>query len=792
MSAKPDIPAPDFDKVPTELRERPQWVMWRSERDGDRWTKRPYQVKAPPEGRNPPLASTTDPKTWSPFDEARTLYGAFPDQYDGIGYVFAGDDPYTGVDVDNCLAGGELLEWADPAVGRLRLSYGETSPSGNGIKFIVRGRLPGDSGTRHGGYGPDGKGAFEAYDHARFFTITGDRWLDSAPAIVEVPGEPATLYAEIQAERARRADEARQARRSDAHPANTNGGGYFPPALAPAGAFEPVALPDDELLRRMFRSKHGAEIEALFNGDNGRYPSESEGDLALTNHFSWWTRGDAARVERLFCMSQRARRDKWDRDDYRARTIGKAVDGLVGGYQGDKLTAVGNHVMFTSTFATGQASRNGDGGGGGEEPEILDLWPKIDPKAYHGIAGEIVWAVDPHTESDPVATLVQFLVAMGNLIGRTAHFQITATQHYLNLFAVLVGDTADGRKGTSWDIVEWLLGSLDEGWRRDCVQSGLSTGEGLIYHVRDPITKREAKRAGKGGPVTGYEDVITDDGVAEKRMMIVESEFGSTIKAMNRKDNTLSDIIRKAWDCKSPLRTMSKNSANRATGAHVSIIGHITRADIAAQLNQTDMANGFGNRFLWPCVRRCRELPDGGNIGTVNWTPIRNRLDGIVKAARTVGRMSRDDEASARWREAYGPLSAGQAGLLGKMIGRRAPQVVRLSCLYALLDKSAVVRAEHIDAALALWDYCEASARYIFGVAPADVDEAVIMGALREAPEGLTRSAINDLFHGKKSGKEIAELLGRMLTKGIVHRRKGESRGGRPPEFWFAGRGPAE
>ena len=87
-----------------------------------------------------------------------------------------------------------------------------------------------------------------------------------------------------------------------------------------------------------------------------------------------------------------------------------------------------------------------------EDLEILDRWPRLDPAALHGVAGQIVQLADPHTEADPVATLVQVLAAFGNMIGRTCFFSVGATRHYLNLFIALVGLTALGRKGTSWDV----------------------------------------------------------------------------------------------------------------------------------------------------------------------------------------------------------------------------------------------------------------------------------------------------------------------------------------------------
>ena len=139
-----------------------------------------------------------------------------------------------------------------------------------------------------------------------------------------------------------------------------------------------------------------------------------------------------------------------------------------------------------------------------EPPPIGPAWP--DPPeapALDGLAGEIIRAIEPHTEADPVAILVQLLIGFGNLIGRSAYFAVEADRHHTNEFAALVGDTAKGRKGTSWGHARRLLEAIDPSWATDRVMSGLSTGEGLIHAVRDPVFKREPIREGKASGSPG-------------------------------------------------------------------------------------------------------------------------------------------------------------------------------------------------------------------------------------------------------------------------------------------------
>ena len=110
-----------------------------------------------------------------------------------------------------------------------------------------------------------------------------------------------------------------------------------------------------------------------------------------------------------------------------------------------------------------------------------------------------------------------------------------------------------------------------------------------------------------------------------------------------------------------------------------------------------------------------------------------------------------------------------------------------MACLFALLDQSTVVQADHLNAALALWDYLESSARFIFGGTLGDPDAEKLIAAVKAAPNGLTRNDIRtQVYHGHLPAARLAELLERLLNEGLVSRRT-EATGGKPAERWFAG-----
>ncbi len=402
-------------------------------------------------------------------------------------------------------------------------------------------------------------------------------------------------------------------------------------------------------------------------------------------------------------------------------------------------------------------------------------WPELPQEALCGLPGEIVEAVEPHTEADQVAVLASLLAAFGNGVGRGAFFRVGADLHHLKLNIGLVGDTSKGRKGMSWGHVRELMRAADERWVEERVLHGLSSGEGLIYAVRDRVEGENKKG----------ETVILDEGVEDKRLLVLEAELAGVLKVMSRDGNTLSPVIRQAWD-DGALQTLTKNSPMKASSAHVSIIGHITKAELLRHLTETEAANGFANRFMWLLVKRSQELPFGGEWYKVDTIPLVRRLSSALEFGSAPVEVTWGDSAREIWREVYGPLSGGKKGLFGAVVGRAEAQVVRLATLYAVMGESHEIEREHLLAALALWDYSEKSARYIFGDATGDpLADQVLEGLRGAGPDGMTRTDISHLFGRNKSADRIARALSLLLGTGRV-RRKTQKTGGRQAERWFA------
>lgn len=393
--------------------------------------------------------------------------------------------------------------------------------------------------------------------------------------------------------------------------------------------------------------------------------------------------------------------------------------------------------------------------------------------AYHGLAGDIVRAIEPHTEADPVAILSQLLVAFGNLVGRGPYRMVGATTHHVNEFLLLVGPSSKGRKGSSWDCIEDLIRVADPMWVETRIQSGMVSGEGLIWHVRD------------GGAVPSRPSEA-DPGVDDKRLLVMEAEFALVLRVLAREGNTLSAVVRGAWDGK-PLQTMAKNAPARASAAHVSVIGHITADELLRYVNATELANGFLNRFTLVAVRRTKLLPEGGDMRAVNWQALRSRLCEAAQCAAQAGELKLTEAARQRWVDVYPELSCEGTGLYGAAIARAEAHVLRYSLLYALLDRAAAVDRPHLEAALSLWGYAARSANWLFGDTLGDPVADDIWQAMSSSPRGLTREQIRDLFSRNKSAKVITSAIAMLERAGRLQRQVQPSgkTGGRPAELYI-------
>ena len=281
--------------IPRELIEFRQWVVWRyTQRDG-KWTKPPYQTSGVP-------AKSTDPQTWTDFGHVVAAYET--GRFDGIGFVLSADDPYVALDLDHCVSDGELQPWTqeqrehkkwaddapDPADIVAKQTYAEISPSGSGIRILAGGSIK--KATKHG--------AFEVYTQARYVTLTGHQLEHSPDEVTD----------DIDCEHLRLLFDRRPEPKATSHKANGH------------------ALDDQAVLDLLFRARNGDKARRLYDGDTSAQGDDhSACDQALCNHLAFYCGPHShAQIDRLYRASG-LMRDKWERDDYRVRTIQNAIEG---------------------------------------------------------------------------------------------------------------------------------------------------------------------------------------------------------------------------------------------------------------------------------------------------------------------------------------------------------------------------------------------------------------------------------------------------------------------------------
>ena len=396
-------------------------------------------------------------------------------------------------------------------------------------------------------------------------------------------------------------------------------------------------------------------------------------------------------------------------------------------------------------------------------------WPEPPgPDAYHGLPGEIVKTLAPHTEADPAAILSQLLVAFGAAVGRGAWFTVEATRHHPNEFLILVGESAKARKGSSWDHVARLLTRADPSLAARTL-TGLSSGEGLIWSVRDPA-----------GP---------DPGASDQRLLVIEPEFASVLKQSNRDINTLSPVLRSAWDGR-PLALLTRTAPARASNPHISVIGHITATELRHHTNHVELANGFLNRFVLVACRRVQLLPEGGHPDPLAPTDLPARLAANLATARHAGPVRLDEPARTAWHHAYRQLSQPTLGLAGAITARAEAHVIRLALLYALINGHTTIELPHLTAALELHDYAARSASWTFEHATGDPLADQIHAALTHSPDGLTRTQLRDLFHRNRPGTRVEQALANLAHAGQATSQRILT-AGRPAELWTATPAPA-
>ena len=352
-------------------------------------------------------------------------------------------------------------------------------------------------------------------------------------------------------------------------------------------------------------------------------------------------------------------------------------------------------------------------------PDEVDLednhrnTPRPHRGCLFGIVGEVAQAAaQANKEVNPYAAALTVITVMAAGVGRGAFLQIGDSRHHARVFALHVGRSGRGRKGTASELMKLIMGAMNERHPDVELQShtgGLSSREGLVLKIHD-----------------GYEsgkNIIP--AIEDKRLMIIESEFSNVLAQTSREGNTLSAALRDAWDGSS-IKPAIKTNPVYASHPHINILGHITPTELLEKMKANELSNGFANRFMmiwaeqagldaFPTYTR-REVIDG----------FADRMAEILRFAgadrwvdRDVKRVTFTDEARAMYARLYRTELQDRAGgeRVAGLLERRAAYLQRLAMLFALCDLSPVMDVQHIEAAMHWVRYWSESVRYIFASA---------------------------------------------------------------------------
>lgn len=219
--------------------------------------------------------------------------------------MFGDDDPFTGIDLDNCVQDGVILPWAQNIINRLN-SYSELSPSESGVHIYVEAIKT---------TGRCKKGNIEIYVKGRFLTVTGNH-LDNTPLTIEK----------------------RQEGLNKLHSETFGNTSKTAPSKPDLKTVPTLSLSDDELISKALDAKTGAKFKALWNGDTSSYgDDDSRADMALCGMLVFWTGKDHNRIDALFRQSG-LMRPKWNElhgaETYGNITISTAIEGTTKVYEG--------------------------------------------------------------------------------------------------------------------------------------------------------------------------------------------------------------------------------------------------------------------------------------------------------------------------------------------------------------------------------------------------------------------------------------------------------------------------
>lgn len=395
-------------------------------------------------------------------------------------------------------------------------------------------------------------------------------------------------------------------------------------------------------------------------------------------------------------------------------------------------------------------------------------WPVPDEGMFYGPLGDLTRILAAESEADPAAIYTTMLTGVGAMIGRDTCAWIGNSKHQLQLFSLVIGDTARARKGTSYSDAARALELIDPSFMSKNEVRNLSSGEGLIHRLRDPRADET-------------------DAPADKRSLVYLSEFSTALRNANRESNNLSGVIREAWDG-GKLETLTRSDPMTATGYHLGLVGHITINELRRELSETAQANGFANRFLFIGARRPHLKPRPRRIEDDVLIAYTHPLRQALSQGRTRRTIEFSEAGWDAWERIYAEIESAQfPTMVTQLVVRGSAYVVRIAGLHALIDGTTHIEPHHLEAAYALWRYSQDTVLHIYGDTVGDKTADTMLRHLRKAGEaGMNGREISKAFSNHLNADQLRASADYLSALGLIEVFEVSGTNGRPSILYRA------
>jgi hypothetical protein len=222
------------------------------------------------------------------------------------------------------------------------------------------------------------------------------------------------------------------------------------------------------------------------------------------------------------------------------------------------------------------------------------------------------------------------------------------------------------------------------------------------------------------------------------------------------------------------------------------LIGHTNKDELLATLTDIELSNGFANRILWCATKRRIEMPDAEFLDWKNHSELIENLKAVFKQylANTdePTRFKRTYAANELWKQLYRKLnSQTHVSFIDGVLVRDTSHLLKLALIYAVLDQSDVIDVAHLNAALAVCDFSQVSARWLFSERTGNRLANTIFWALARTPEGMSRERIiDDVCYRNTTKTQLNQALEALAKNNMARMELRKGVKGRKSEVWFA------